>query len=134
MDEVKTITKTTSNDNSILCIFTHLLGIFFGFLGALIIYLTTNEKDVKEHAKNALNWQLSLLIYVLLLIVIFIFSILLMITEQILAIVGGGFLIVIVIITAILLYTLDLIFSIIGAIKASENKFWEYPLSIKLLK
>lgn len=51
-----------AKDNT-LNIITHILGYFTNWIGPLIILLVTKEKDVKEHAKKALNWQISLIIY-----------------------------------------------------------------------
>ncbi len=102
-------------DDKNLGILAHLLGIFSGFIGPLIIYLVLEEKSkAKEHAKNALNWQLSLLIY--------------SVISAILKIVLIGF---------ILLFAigiLNLVFSIIAAVKASNNEIYKYPLAIQFLK
>jgi uncharacterized Tic20 family protein len=100
--------------NKGLNILTHILGYLTTWLGPLIILLITKEKDVKEHAKKALNWQISLTIYAII--------------SGILMIVLIGFLLLIVI------GILDLIFCIIAAIKASNNELWDYPLAIPFLK
>ena len=54
--------KKNSEDKTLL-ILIHILGIFTYFIGALIIFLTTENKKAKKHARNALNWQLSIIIY-----------------------------------------------------------------------
>ena len=51
------------SDDKTLQIITHAIGIFAYILGALLIFALTKNKEVKMHAKNALNWQISLLIY-----------------------------------------------------------------------
>lgn len=101
------------NDKT-LVILAHVLGIFTYFIGPLIIMLTSESEYVKKHCRNALNWQFSALIYCAIsLILIFI-------------------LIGVILIWAIGI--LNIIFSIIAAVKASEGKFYEYPLSIKFYK
>ena len=100
-------------DNT-LPILTHLLGLFTGFLGPLIILLVSKDKYTKSHSKVVLNWQFSLLIY-------FAISSLLM-------------LILIGFIGFAALGIMNTIFSIIGAVKANEREIWKYPLSIKFFK
>lgn len=99
--------------NSLL-ILPHILAFFTSFIGPLIVLLVSSKKDMRNHAKKALNWQLSIMIY-------FIISIVLMI------ILIGFFLLFI-------LSLLNLIFIIIATIKASEQKLWDYPLAIKFFK
>ncbi len=117
--KVKTVQKKKSNvssqkkDNT-LPILTHLLGLLTGFLGPLIILLAVKEEYVKKHAKKALNWQISLVIYALAsFVLIFIF-------------VG--------IFTMFVVSILNLIFCIIAAVKAGNNELWDYPLTIPFLK
>lgn len=100
-------------DNT-LPILTHILGLLTGFLGPLIVLLASENKQVKKHAKTVLNWQFSLVIYSI------IAAVLIIILVGIL-----GF---------IVLGILDTIFSIIGAVKASEGQVWKYPLSIRFFK
>ena len=100
-------------DNT-LPILTHILGLFTGFLGPLIILLASKDKNTKSHAKVVLNWQFSLLIY---------FAV-----SSILMLILIGFL------GFIALGIMNTIFSIIGAVKASEKEIWKYPLSISFFK
>lgn len=122
------------NNNTPLFILVHLLGIFTGILGALIIYFVTNEQDIKEHAKNALNWQLSLIVYTIVMIPMIIISTLLISSEQSITTIIGIILISLLLILFVMLILLDFVFTIIATIKASENKLWKYPLSFKFLK
>ena len=95
-------------------ILTHILVLFTGFIGPLIIFLITKDKPVKEHAKNALNWSISFAIY--------------WVATIVLMFVMIGFLLVPVLII------LNFIFPIIAAVKASNDEIWKYPLSIPFLK
>ncbi len=97
-----------------LAILTHILGLIAWFIPALIIYLISEDKYTKEHAKNALNWQISLVIYLV-----------------------ASFILIILIIgifTLIAFSILNLVFSIIAAVKASEGISWKYPLAIPFIK
>lgn len=102
------------NNSKVLSILSHILGIFTGFIGALIIYLVAEDKEVKDNARNALNWQLSALIY--------------SVISVILIIVLIGFILIIAV------AILNLVFCILAAIKSSEGRIYEYPLTIKFLK
>lgn len=102
-----------SNDRT-LAIFTHVLALFFGFLAPLIVLLVSKSDYVKKHAKKALNWQFSRLIYSLASFIL------------ILVLVGIFFLLA--------LAVLNLIFCIIAAVKAGNDELWDYPLSIRFFK
>lgn len=97
-----------------MTILPHILGIFTGFIGALIVLLVSDDQEVKAHSKKVLNWQLSLIIYYII--------------STILVIIIIGILFIPI------LMLLNLIFSIMGAVKANDGKLWDYPLSIKFLK
>ena len=103
-----------SGADKTLAIVTHILGWVTGFIGPLIVFLIAKDKFTKDNAKNALNWQFSLIIYLIL--------------SAILMIVLIGFLMIFVVVV------LNVIFSIIAAVKASEGIVWRYPLSIGFFK
>lgn len=102
--------KATGNSGNTLGILTHLLGLFTGFLGPLIILLATNDKKGKDHSRYALNWQFSALIY--------------SVIGGILSMVFIGF----IILGAVSI--LNIIFCIIATVEASKGELWNYPLSI----
>lgn len=104
----------TAQDEGALCILAHLLGLLTGFLGPLIILLVANTEPAKAHARRALNWQISFVLYVAL-------SFLLMF-------------VVVGIFTFIAVLILDLVFCIIAMVKAGDNKLWNYPMAIPILK
>ena len=93
-----------------LPLLAHLLGLITGFLGPLIILLATEDKRAKTHAKKALNWQFSLLIYYA--------------VSFVLMFVLIGFL------TFFAVAILNIIFCIMAAVKASKEELWDYPLAI----
>jgi uncharacterized protein len=99
-----------AKEDKTLGILTHVLGLFTGFIGPLIIFLIADDKKTKDHSKLALNWQFSLLIY--------------MIVSFVLIFVLIGILLIIA------LGIMNLIFSIMAAVKASNGEKWKYPLAI----
>jgi uncharacterized protein len=96
-----------------LSVLAHALTFFGGFIAPLIILLVAKDEMTRKHARNALNWQISLAIY-------FIISFVLLI------IIIGFFLI-------IALAIINIIFVIIAAVKAGNGELWKYPLAIPFL-
>lgn len=84
-----------------------------GIIGTLISYLV-GENELKKHSKNALNWQISLLVY--------------SIISAVLVFVLIGLLFFAV------LWLLNTIFSIMALVKSSNEELWEYPLTIRFIK
>ena len=115
------------NRDRTLDIITHVIGIFSGFIGALIVYLLTRDRITKSHSVNALNWQISIAIYYMLFMVLSMASTLLMDAYP------NVYIIFPFSIILGLLALLNLIFCIIAAFKASEGKYWKYPLSIDFI-
>ncbi len=103
----------------VLCHAAALLGLFFHFLGhilgPLIIWLTKrgDGAEIDAYGKESLNFQLTMLIY------------------DAVAFVLCFFLIGIPIL--ILLWLANTILVIIASIRASEGKFYRYPLTIRFL-
>ena len=108
-------TTEISSDQRTLAMLAHLLGIFTGFLGALVIWLVKREESgfVENQAKEALNFQITVL--------------LLSIVGMVLSLVLIGFLILIAV------WVGNLIFSIIGAISAYSGQRYRYPMTLRLI-
>ena len=127
--------NTTKTDNTLL-VLTHLLGIFVGFLGSLIVLIVSKDTTVKNHAKKALNWQLTYLIFTTIIMVIFfagaLGSLILMMTNPLFLILY--FLSFVLMLPLIVLSFVNIAFCIIAAIKANEGTLWNYPFSIPILK
>lgn len=104
---------TPTNDERTLAILCHVLTIFFWIFPPLIIYLIKKDesKFVAEHAKESLNFQITFGIVAIALII---------------TIVGILLLWVLGIVVLVLV--------IIASIKASENKLYRYPLTLRLIK
>ncbi len=101
-------------NDRVLAILTHVLALFFSFLAPLIVLLVSKSDHVKKHAKKALNWQLSRMIYSL------VSAILVFLLVGIFFLAALG--------------VLNLVFCIIAAVKAGNDELWDYPLSIKFFK
>ncbi|MGA2265413.1 MAG: DUF4870 domain-containing protein [Phycisphaerae bacterium] len=85
-------------------------------LGPLVVWLIKGKEDptINAHAKAALNFQISMMIYgaiCLALMLVFIGMVLLPVVGLV-----------------------DLICVIIAAVKASNGELFQYPLSLKLIK
>jgi len=103
-----------------LCHASALLGVFLHFPGhlipPLIIWLAKRDQspEIDAHCKEAVNFQLSMLLYNLIAAV---FCVIL---------IGFAFLII--------LWILNAIFAIIAAIQASDGKFYRYPMTIRFIQ
>lgn len=105
-----------NEDQKVLGILAHVLGFITGFLGPLIMYLAIDKKSkfAREHSKEALNFQITLIIaYVVSFILVFIF-------------IGVLFLIA----TSIV----NVVFCIMGAVAAGNNKKYKYPITINFIQ
>ena len=103
-----------SESDRLIIVLTHLGGIFFGFAPSLLVYLVKNDGWVKENARNALNWQLTSLVYyaicwVLVLVIIGIFL-------------------------PWLIVVLNIVFCLVAAIRSSKGEEYKYPLTIEFIK
>jgi uncharacterized Tic20 family protein len=109
-------TGKVSKDAVNMAMLCHLLAIFTGFLGPLIIWLIKKEDSsfVDDQGKEALNFQITVLI----------------------AMVVSGLLIFACIGTFLMpiVYVLDLVFCIIAAVKASRGEAYRYPLTFRFIK
>lgn len=105
---------------NILCHGSALLGVFLHFpghlLGPLIVWLAkrNDSPEIDAHGKEALNFQISMLIYTA---VAAVFC---------LVLVGFVFLAI--------LWVLNAVFVIVACIQASDGKLYRYPMTIRFLK
>ena len=103
-----------------LCHASALLGVFLHFPGhlipPLIVWLAKRDEspEIDAHGKEALNFQISMLIY---------------------SLISGVFcLILIGFVFIAVLWVLNAVFVIIAAIHASDGKFYRYPMTIRFLE
>src|SRR4030095_13160072 len=104
---------------NVLCHASALAGFFFPGAGhiiaPLIVWLVKrgDSPDIDAHGKESVNFQLSMLIYS--------------------AISAIPCLVLIGVVLLAILHILNVVFVIIASIRASEGKFYRYPLTIRFL-
>lgn len=105
-----------SSDEKNMAMLSHLLAIFTGFVAPLIIYLVIDKKNkfAREHAKTVLNFQITVTIAV----IVSIFLLAVLIGALLLPLVGIA----------------NIVFLIIGCVKASNGEKYKYPISIEFVK
>jgi uncharacterized Tic20 family protein len=105
-----------TQDDRTMAMLAHLLSIFAGFLGPLIIWLIKKDQSpfVDDQGKEALNFQLTLLIGYIVGIVTACFII--------------GYLLILV------LWVLAIVFGIMGALAANKGTAYRYPFNIRMVK
>lgn len=107
---------TSASDEKVMALLAHLLGLFTGFIGPLVIWLIKGKESafVDDQAKESLNFQISLIIY-------YIISFILMF-------------VLIGIVLMIALGVFALVEIIIASIAANDGKYFRYPLCIRFIK
>ncbi len=102
-----------TSDERTMAILAHVLTLFFWIIPPLIIYLVKKDESsfVAEHAKESMNFQITMAIIGLILFV---------------TIVGILLLWVVGIVVLVLV--------IVATIKASESKLYRYPFTLRLIK
>lgn len=106
--------QTTADDRS-MAMLCHLLSIFAGIFGALIMWLVKRDQSefINMHGKEAINFQLT--------------AIIALIVSVLLMIVIIGFF------TFLAVIVLMYVFPIIACIKANNGEPYRYPLTIRFL-
>ena len=110
-DESPVIPPTSGEKT--LALLAHVLTFVFPILAPLIIYLVkkNESKFVEWHARESLNFQITVAIIIIIL-----------------------FITIIGILIAWIVGIISLILVIIATIRASEGKLYKYPFSIRLIK
>ncbi len=105
-----------SSDERTMALLIHVLGIFTGFIGALIIWLIKREDSnfIDHHGRQALNFQFTMLIAQL-------------VSWVLVIVLIGVFLLMAI-------YVIVIVFSIIAALEANKGNLYRYPLSIPFFK
>lgn len=102
-----------TSDEKTMALLSHVLTIVASFLAPLIIYIVKKDEStfVSSHAKESLNFQITVILVIILLCITII-----------------GILLVWLVAIA------SLVFVIIATIRASEGKLYKYPLTLRLIK
>ncbi len=104
----------TSDENT-MAMLCHLLAIFTGFLGPLILFLVKKDESqyVRHHAAESLNFQISLIIVYIVTAILFLVII--------------GFLLLPVVIIG------SLVLEIMASVAANRGEWYRYPLNIRFV-
>ncbi len=104
--------KLSASDDKTFCILSHVLGIVAGFLAPLIFWLIKKDESpaVAEHAKESLNFQLNVLVYLI-----------------VIAIISCGML-------TPLPWIYSIVMCVIATMKASEGQLYRYPAILRVIK
>ena len=109
---------TASQEDRTLAMLTHLSGIILGFIVPLVIWLVNKDKSDKgwlnDQAKEALNFQITLLIVY--------------VVGTILTVILIGALINLV------AWLTCIVLSIMAALKVNEGVAYRYPFALRLIK
>ena len=113
LDQVNQPVEQPTSDERTFAILSHVLCLAFSLIAPLVIYLLKKDESsyIAKHAKEALNFQITLLLISLILI---------------LTVIGILFLWVVGIYATVLI--------IVATVKASENKVYRYPFTWRLIK
>lgn len=108
------IVVPSNNERNIVTI-THLGGIFFSFIPALVVWLLKKDDSayIAAEAKEALNFQITLLLAQL--------------AAYVLIVVLVGFLLL------GLIWLWNIVFCIIAAISSSKGEHYRYPFTLRLI-
>ncbi|HEX7641808.1 MAG TPA: DUF4870 domain-containing protein [Burkholderiaceae bacterium] len=109
------VNTAPSKDDSTMAMLAHLLGIFFGFIPSLVIWLIKKDDSpfVAQEAREALNFQITLIIGY--------------------AIAAALTFIVIGALLFPALYILNIVFCILAAVTSSKGQAYRYPFAIRLI-
>lgn len=108
------LTKPDSGEKTIAS-FAHILGCFFGFIAPLAMYIAKKDSPfVLEQTREALNFQLTVLIA-------YIFSLVLMLVS-------------IGILTMVVTLVASMVLSYEAADKAGDGKDYRYPFTIQFVR
>ncbi len=102
-----------TSDEKTLAVLSHILTLVAPILAPLIIYLVKKNESrfVEWHAKESLNFQITIAIIIIILFI---------------SIIG--------ILFAWIVGIISLVLVIVATVRASEGKLYRYPFSIRLIK
>jgi uncharacterized Tic20 family protein len=105
-----------------------LVGVPFGnIVGPLVVWLIKRKDSpsVEAHAKEALNFQISVMLYLMIAVGG---------TASLMLILIGILLIPLLIMALFVVPIVDIVFVVIASVKASNGEFYRYPLTLRLIK
>ncbi|MFJ3392440.1 DUF4870 domain-containing protein [Leifsonia aquatica] len=107
--------QLSPSDEKLWATLVHVGGILFNWIPALIGYLVLKDRGpfVRSHTATALNFQLTVLIAY--------------IVSGVLFIVFIGY------ILWVAVFVVNIVFSVIAALKANQGQYYTYPIAIKFV-
>lgn len=124
-------TPTPTSDQQMWRVLAHASALiqFVGipsFVGPLIVWLLRREDPVvAPHAREALNYQLSLIIY---------FTVATVVAVLAAITIVGLVLTFILILFAVMLLVAEIVFAILASLAASRGELYRYPMNLNLIK
>lgn len=110
--------NTQTSDDKNIAMLTHISGLLFSIIVPLIIWLINKDKSDKgyltEEAKEALNFQITVLLAYFI--------------AGVLSVIAIGLLLM------PLIWLGNLVFCILAGIKVSSGQSYRYPLTLRLIK
>ncbi|MFO7689773.1 MAG: DUF4870 domain-containing protein [Cryobacterium sp.] len=103
------------SDEKMWATLIHIGGVFFYFLPALVGYIVLKDRGsfIRDHARTALNFQLTLLI---------------------IGLVGSALTVILIgFVVLLAAWVLLIVFSIMAALAANRGDLYAYPLTIKFI-
>lgn len=108
--------SANEKDMRMWCMLCHLSALVLGVIGPLIVWMIKKDEmpEVEQHGKEAVNFQISIIIY--------------MVVSGFLTIVFIG----IFMLPLIVIFNLAMV--IVAGVKANNGEFYRYPATIRFLK
>lgn len=105
-----------SKDSRNLGMLCHLLGLLTSFIGPLVLWMLKKDDDpfIDDQGKEALNWQITMVI------------------ANVVGVITAAFCVGGILLAAA--WICNIIFCIMGCVKASEGKAYRYPVCLRLVK
>jgi uncharacterized Tic20 family protein len=125
--------RSEAADGKTLAIIAHLGVLAAGFLVPLVLRLTEGKKNafVRHHATEALNFQLTFMLVWLAGFGLLIGTSLGEPTGHTQSAPAG---VLVVFGAMMLLFLANFVFSILGCVRASQERWWRYPISIRFVR
>ncbi len=116
MESLDTFATPPTQDEKNIALLCHIGTFFGGIIVPLVVWLLKKDDSefVAHHAKESLNFQISILIY--------------LVASSILMLVVLGFFMILA------LLVISFVFIILATVAASSGKYFTYPLTIRFLR
>lgn len=114
--------RPSSNASRTLAAGTHLLALPTWIVGPLVVMWLSRSEYVREHARNVLNWQLTVGI------VGYLAGVLVLATY----VTGDSLYVLWSSVLGVLLLGGNLLFCSVAAVRAARGEQWEYPVAIRV--